>query len=155
MQQQPNTPINMNTFNPAQYPFMGYGGGSGVEILKFVSQFNAPKEVSDEYWGPTSKIISLGNFIPGDLGDLDFYFDGIRAKSFSRLSRKELSKFDERTFDNLAMVYIGEKSLSQGGFLMQRSSESRIVQQSETQNNRTSLKEMLFGKKDNGAGGMM
>ncbi|AAM06597.1 hypothetical protein [Methanosarcina acetivorans] len=153
--QQPNTPINMNTFNPAQYPYMGYGGGSGVEILKFVSQFNAPKEISEEHWGPTSKIISLGNFVPGDIADLDFYFDSIRAKSFSKLSRKELSNFDERAFDNLAMVYIGEKSLSQGGFLMTRSSESRIIQQSETQNNRASLKEMLFGRKENSNEGMM
>jgi hypothetical protein len=150
MQQQP--PINMNSFNPAQYPFMG--GGSGVEILKFVSQFNAPKEVSEEHWGPTSKIIPLSNFSEKDIQDLDFYFDGIRAKSFSRMSRKELSNFDERTFDNLSMVFIGVKSLSQGGFLMTRSSESRIIQQSETQNNRTSLKEMLFGRKENSEGMM-
>lgn len=154
--QQPSAPINLNTFNPSQYPFMGYGGGSGVEILKFVSQFNAPKEVSEEHWGPTSKIIALGNFTGQDILDLDFYFDGIRAKTFSKMSRKELSNFDERLFDNLAMVYIGEKSLSQGGFLMTRSSESRVVQQSETQNNRTSVKELLLGKKEgNGSGGMM
>ena len=145
----------MNTFNPSQYPMMGYGGGNGVEILKFVSQFNAPKEVSEEHWGPTSKIIALGNFVPQDIQDLDFFFDGIRAKSFSRMSRKELSNFDERVFDNLAMVYIGEKSLSQGGFLMTRSSESRVVQQSETQQNKMSLKEMLLGKSNNNQGAQM
>jgi hypothetical protein len=134
---------------------MGYGGGSGVEILKFVSQYNAPKGISEEHWGPTSKAIPLGNFTPQDIADLDFNFDGIRAKTFAKMSRKELSNFDERTFDNLSMVYIAAKSLSQGGFLMTRSSESRIIQQSETQNNRTSLKEMLFGKKENSNEGMM
>jgi hypothetical protein len=135
--------------NPAQmYPYAGYGGG-GAEILKFVSQFNAPKDVSEEHWGSTSKIISLGNFVDTDIADLNFHFDSIRAKTFSKMSRKELSNFDERVFDNLAMVFIGEKSLSQGGFLMTRSSESRVIQQSETQNNRTSLKELLLGKSGN------
>lgn len=151
MQPQPQAQqLNLNTFNPAQYPF--YGGGQGVEILKFVSQFNAPKEISEEHWGPTSKIISLGNFIPSDISELDFYFDGIRVKTFSRMSRKELSNYDERTFDNLAMVYIGEKSLSQGGFLMTRSSEQRVIQQNENNQNRMSLKEMLLGKSSGNQG---
>ena len=136
--------MNLNTFNPSQFPF--YGGGQGVEILKFVSQFNAPKEINDEFWGPMSKIMALGNFISEDIEDLRFHLDDIIIESFSKSSRKELSNFDERIFDNLNMVFDGLVSVSQGGFLMTRSSEQRVIQQSETNNNRTSLKEFLTGK---------
>jgi hypothetical protein len=141
-------PLNLNTFNPSQFPF--YGGGQGVEILKFVSQFNAPKEINEEFWGPMSKIMALGNFIQDDIEDLRFHLDDIIIESFSKLSRKELSNFDERTFDNLNMVFDGLVSVSQGGFLMTRSSEQRVIQENNnTQSGGFSLKNFLHGNSDN------
>lgn len=146
--QPPSQQLNLNSFNPSQFPF--YGGGQGVEILKFVSQFNAPKEINEEFWGPMSKIMALGNFIQADIEDLRFHLDDIIIESFSKLSRKELSNFDERTFDNLNMVFDGLVSVSQGGFLMTRSSEQRVIQ--ENNNNQSggfSLKKFLQGDSDN------
>jgi len=129
-------------------PFMGYGGNA--ELPKFISQNNAPKEITEEYWGPMSKIVPLSNFSQADLSDLSFHFDNIRVFTYSKMSRKELSNFDERLFENLAIVFMGSVSLGANGLLLERSSENRVIQQTETNNNKTSLKELLFGKKDEG-----
>jgi hypothetical protein len=136
--------------NYRNYPFMNYGGNA--ELPKFISQNNAPKEIEREFWGPTSKIVPLSNLTAEDLDKLNFHFKRIKIFSYSRMSRKDLSRFDERIFENLEIVFRGAESLGANGLLLERSSESRIVQQTETSNSKSSLKEMLFGRKENSGG---
>jgi hypothetical protein len=136
------------TFDPAyRIPYASYGGSA--ELPKFIALGNAPKEIESEFWGPMSKIIPLSNFTHEDNELNAFHLKRIKLFTYSRLSRKELSNYDERLFENLEIVFRGAVSLGTNGLLLERSSENRQVVQSESSEQKMSLKDFLVGKKEN------
>lgn len=140
----------MMNSNPLQ---AANGFNSNVDALRLVITNNFPKEIQDELWGLTSKILPLGNYDAGVADYIEVQMNKLELAELENIPDDELEDYDETKWPQVRAIMKVILSLGTGGALLDRTTGSILsMGQNPEQVNaagKKDWKEIFFGSEGN------